>query len=169
MLALLAAAETDTDTGYTHCMCVCALAGEGCEWETIPAQVFAPMQQQQLSVGQLQIELHLWGPAIRIFAAIKHFFVAPVSMLKIKEFFSAADSAGMRSFHKERNPWCNGFKVLCYCSCSFVLKLADDDAAAMLIYQRMTLRTVQYTKVSCILLEMYFSGQCSGQTLVQLQ
>ena len=91
------------------------------------------------------------------------------AMVKIKEFFSAADSAGMRSFHKERNPWCNGFKVLCYCSCSFVLKLADDDAAAMLIYQRMTLRTVQYTKVSCILLEMYFSGQCSGQTLVQLQ
>jgi hypothetical protein len=74
------------------------------------------MQQQQLSVGQLQIELHLWGPAIRMFAAIKHFFVAPVSMLKIKEFFSAADSAGMRSFHKERNPWCNGYKVLC-CLC----------------------------------------------------
>jgi hypothetical protein len=94
----------------------CAWAGEGCEWETIAAQVFNPMQQQQLSVGQLQIELHLWGPAIRMFAAIKHFFVAPVSMLKIKGFFSAADSAGMRSFHKERNPWCNGYKVLC-CLC----------------------------------------------------
>ncbi|KAG5189550.1 methyltransferase domain-containing protein [Tribonema minus] len=75
---------------------------EGCEWDTMSAQLFGPMSKGELKVGQLQIELHLSGTPAKPLRTIQH-------------FFEAADTAGLRVFHKERNQWgCLGWKCLEY-------------------------------------------------------
>jgi Methyltransferase domain len=76
---------------------------EGCEFDTLLDQVFEPMSTGQLSVGQLQVELHLWE-------AGEH------PLQAIKPLFEVADDAGLRIFHKERNHWgCDGYRVSsCY-------------------------------------------------------
>ncbi|KAG5187699.1 methyltransferase domain-containing protein [Tribonema minus] len=73
---------------------------EGCEWDTLGEQVFAPMREGHLKIGQLQVEMHLYNRRRLGDAAA---------------FFEAADAAGMRIFHKERNHWgCGGWKCLEY-------------------------------------------------------
>jgi Methyltransferase domain len=74
---------------------------EGCEFNTLPDQVFQPMRNGELSVGQLLVELHIW-------AAGEH------PLQSIKPLFEGADDAGLRIFHKERNHWgCEGYRVSC--------------------------------------------------------
>jgi Methyltransferase domain len=82
---------------------------EGCEFQTLPDQVFEPMSTGEFSVGQLQVEIHIWK-------AGEH----PLQALK--PFFEGADDAGLRIFHKERNHWaCDGYqvtqKLVAYCTC----------------------------------------------------
>jgi Methyltransferase domain len=72
---------------------------EGCEYDTLIPQVFEPMRDGKLSIGQLQLEVHL--PE-----------AGPQPLQKIIPLFNGADAAGLRIFHKERNHWgCDGYQV----------------------------------------------------------
>jgi Methyltransferase domain len=72
---------------------------EGCEYDTLVPQVFEPMRDGTLSIGQIQLEVHL-QPA------------GPQPLQKIVPLFNGADAAGLRIFHKERNHWgCDGYMV----------------------------------------------------------
>jgi Methyltransferase domain len=63
---------------------------EGCEYDTLVPQVFEPMRDGKLSIGQMQLEVHL-EPA------------GEQPLQKIVPLFSGAHAAGLRIFHKERN------------------------------------------------------------------
>jgi hypothetical protein len=63
---------------------------EGCEWVTM-VPLFDLISSGKVKVDQILIELHIR------------------SNTKLKDFFSGADKAEMRVFHKERNGWgCQG-------------------------------------------------------------
>lgn len=65
---------------------------EGCEYEAMPP-LFEAMAKGAMQIDQLLIEMHAY-----------------VSYDEMTEFFAAADKAGFRITHKERNGWgCNGF------------------------------------------------------------
>lgn len=67
---------------------------EECEYASLP-KFLDIVASGEMRVGQLQVELHM--------RKIKH-------PRKIHNFFAAADRAGLRIFHKERNHWgCQGF------------------------------------------------------------
>ena len=87
--------------GHTHrTIHVLKIDCEGCELDVLEAQVFTPMQNKQLKIGQLQAELHLDA---------KH---GSTTYPRLAAFFAAADAAGLRIFHKERNQWgCLGYLV----------------------------------------------------------
>jgi hypothetical protein len=79
---------------------------QGCEYAALVDQIFKPISSGKLSVGQLQVEMHLG-------AAGKH----PVAT--IQKLLKHADAAGFRTFHKERNQWgCAGYKASCMHACS---------------------------------------------------
>lgn len=70
---------------------------EGCEYEAMPP-VFQAMAEGSLHIDQLLIEMH-----------------AHVSYDAMTDFFAAADRAGFRITHKERNGWgCGGFGCVEY-------------------------------------------------------
>ncbi|KAG7345547.1 methyltransferase domain containing protein [Nitzschia inconspicua] len=70
---------------------------EGCEYEAMPP-VFEAMAKGNLQIDQLLIEMHAY-----------------VSYDEMTEFFAAADKAGFRITHKERNGWgCNGWGCVEY-------------------------------------------------------
>lgn len=70
---------------------------EGCEYDAMPP-LFQMIASGRVKVNQILIELHLRGSATRL-----------------KDFFSGADKAKMRVFHKERNGWgCQGRKCVEY-------------------------------------------------------
>jgi len=72
---------------------------EGCEWTVLPV-FFDLVASGKFQVNQVLVELH-------------NFFNIPQQT--INNFFSAADKARLRIFHKERNHWgCQGFKCLEY-------------------------------------------------------
>lgn len=93
--------EIMADAGHAgRALTVLKVDCEGCEWQTLVDQVFVPMRDGQLTLGQLQVELHFLG------------MNAAAPLREVKAFFEAADAAGMRVFHKERNHWgCNGYMV----------------------------------------------------------
>ncbi len=67
---------------------------EGCEYDAMPP-LFELISSGRVQVDQLLIELHLNG--------------LNGNATKLKDFFSAADKAKLRVFHKERNGWgCGG-------------------------------------------------------------
>ncbi|CAJ1953932.1 unnamed protein product [Cylindrotheca closterium] len=69
---------------------------ERCEYEAMPA-FFDLIAAKKIRVNQIQIELHLQ------------------SYDAVAKLFMAADRAGMRIFHKERNGWgCGGFRCIEY-------------------------------------------------------
>jgi hypothetical protein len=70
---------------------------EGCEWTTLPP-FFDLVASGNFRVGQVQVELH-------------QFVLRPN---ELAQFFSAVDKAKLRVFHKERNPWCSGYKCAEY-------------------------------------------------------
>jgi Methyltransferase domain len=85
---------------------------EMCEWVTLRDQLLQPLQDHGMDIGQLLLEMHLYKPnRVRLFRPIKEFFTAPTPMATIVDFFEQADSAQLRIFHKERNPWCDGYKA----------------------------------------------------------
>jgi len=71
---------------------------EGCEYQVMPP-LFELISAGKAKVDQILIELHLRGKKGEL----------------LKEFFSGADKAKMRIFHKERNGWgCSGTKCAEY-------------------------------------------------------
>ena len=71
---------------------------EGCEFDVLPDQVFLPMRNRELTIRQLSVEMHT------------NDFGTP--FMQLAAFFEAADAAGLRIYHKERNGWgCKGFMV----------------------------------------------------------
>jgi hypothetical protein len=84
----------------------------GCEWDTTPTQVFGAIAQGKLRVDQLQIELHL--PTVALPEGMQASMPKPTKEQQweiLNTFFNAAVDAGMRLFHKERNPYGDGYKV----------------------------------------------------------
>jgi hypothetical protein len=72
---------------------------QGCEYAALVDQIFKPISSGTLSVGQLQVEMHLG-------AAGAH------PLVTIQRLLKHADAAGFRTFHKERNHWgCSGYQV----------------------------------------------------------
>ena len=71
---------------------------EGCEYDAMPP-VFDAVAKGQLQIDQILIELHRKPDPYELFA----------------DFFGAADKAGYRITHKERNHWgCGGFGCIEY-------------------------------------------------------
>ncbi len=71
---------------------------EGCEYDVMPP-VFDAIAQGQLQIDQILIEMHR----------------TPNSYEVLAHFFEAADKAGYRITHKERNHWgCNGYGCVEY-------------------------------------------------------
>jgi len=68
---------------------------EGCKFAAV-VDAFDAIADSRLSIQQIQMEVHESG-----FAASK-------------KIFDAADRAGMRVFHKERNHACDGWRCLEY-------------------------------------------------------
>lgn len=72
---------------------------EGAEWNSFKNHIWELCRSGQLSIGQIQIELHMKGS----------------DRSNPKSFFDGADSCGFMIFHKERNGWgCAGFRCLEY-------------------------------------------------------
>ena len=75
---------------------------EGCEYDTMPP-VFEAISEGKLKIDQILIEMHRRG------SDYHPHFEAPTA------FFEAADKAGFRITHKERNHWgCDGYKCVEY-------------------------------------------------------
>ncbi|KAL7527503.1 hypothetical protein ACHAXR_001987 [Thalassiosira sp. AJA248-18] len=69
---------------------------EGCEHIVLPP-FFEKIASGQIHVNQVQVEMHLG------------------TFQNNLNFFSSADSAGLRIFHKERNHWgCKGYTCVEY-------------------------------------------------------
>jgi hypothetical protein len=65
---------------------------EGCEYVAV-LDALEAVAQGQIAINQIQVEIHSYG----------------VDFKTIHSLFKAADRAGMRVFHKERNHWgCDG-------------------------------------------------------------
>mmetsp|Transcript_39101 Transcript_39101/g.94530 ORF Transcript_39101/g.94530 Transcript_39101/m.94530 type:complete len:336 (+) Transcript_39101:50-1057(+) len=86
-----------TELGHTNrTIDILKIDCEGCEYESMPA-FFDLIASKQIRVNQIQIELHI------------------ALYEKVLRLFMAADKAGMRVFHKERNGWgCAGHRCLEY-------------------------------------------------------
>lgn len=86
---------------------------EGCEWGAL-VEVFASVGAGELSIGQVQVELHAKISAVEGFVGSDGELRA--LRRQIDALFAAADAAGFFLFHKERNAWgtCNGYLCLEY-------------------------------------------------------
>ena len=61
--------------------------------------LFDLISSGKVRIGQLQLEMHEW----------------PTTLHGLHDFFSAADRAKLRVFHKERNHWgCEGYRCVEY-------------------------------------------------------
>ena len=75
---------------------------EGCEYTTLPP-FFDMIAAGKIKLNQLQVEMH---------AGVTNKNAHPA---QIVNFFSSADQAGLRIFHKERNHWgCDGYTCVEY-------------------------------------------------------
>ena len=75
---------------------------EGCEYTSLPP-FFESMAEGKVKVNQIQLEIHLQGNDSNL------------NSRRIQNLFDAADRAGMRIFHKERNQWgCKGYNCVEY-------------------------------------------------------
>jgi hypothetical protein len=83
------------ELGHTHRKIdIFKIDCEGCEYDAMPA-VFEAIANGTLQIDQILIELH--------------------QSIDVNNFFAAADKAGYRITHKERNHWgCDGYKCVEY-------------------------------------------------------
>ena len=86
-----------TELGHTNrTIDIFKIDCEGCEYDAMP-EFFDLIASKQIRVNQIQIELHIQSYDL------------------VSRLFMAADRAGMRIFHKERNGWgCGGHRCLEY-------------------------------------------------------
>jgi hypothetical protein len=95
-------AEIMSELGHTgRRLDVLKVDCEGCEFAAF-RPVFEALKQRTLSIGQLLLEVHVYG--------LKRPEIAQGGLYA---FFKEADDAGLRVFSKERNGWgCNGYRCV---------------------------------------------------------
>jgi hypothetical protein len=88
------------ELGHTHRKIdIFKIDCEGCEYDAMPA-VFESIANGTLQIDQILIELHQFQNT---------------QYENVNMFFAAADKAGYRIIHKERNHWgCDGYRCLEY-------------------------------------------------------